>query len=147
MFALLFFLLQQEPPPPESAHTIEEIVSDGAYWLKLVVEAMAALIIATGVFIAIFNTGRALILQQPVHFARNRLRLSRFLVFALELELAADILATGIAPSWDEIGKLGAIAVIRTGLNYFLGKEMKEQQEIVDRHTNEGLQSATPGAG
>ncbi|MEP7274458.1 MAG: DUF1622 domain-containing protein, partial [Acidobacteriota bacterium] len=67
--------------------------------------------------------------------ARNRLRLSRFLVFALELELAADILGTGFSPTWDEIGKLAAIAVIRTALNYFLAREMKEQQHLLDGHT------------
>ena len=36
---------------------------------------------------------------------------------AFEFKLAADILSTAIAPSWDQIGKLGAIVVIRTGLN------------------------------
>ena len=39
-----------------------------------------------------------------------------------------DILSTPIAPSWDQIGKLGAIVVIRTGLNYFLMREMKEER-------------------
>jgi uncharacterized membrane protein len=48
---------------------------------------------------------------------------------ALEFQLGADILSTAIAPSWDEIGKLGAIAVIRTGLNYFLSIEMREERE------------------
>ena len=131
---LLLFMLLQEPPPPESSHGFETFISDGVYWLKLIVEGAAALIIGIGVFIGLYHSLRALILQQPVHFARNRLRLSRFLVFALELELAADILATGIAPTWDEIGKLAAIAVVRTALNYFLSREMREQQDVLDRH-------------
>jgi len=38
--------------------------------------------------------------------------------------LAADILATAIAPTWDEIGKLAAIAALRTALNYFLEREL-----------------------
>ncbi|HLG39410.1 MAG TPA: DUF1622 domain-containing protein, partial [Chitinophagaceae bacterium] len=45
---------------------------------------------------------------------------------ALELMLGADVLATAVAPSWNDIGQLAAIAVIRTALNYFLGKELKE---------------------
>ncbi len=45
---------------------------------------------------------------------------------ALELMLGADVLATAVAPSWNDIGKLAAIAIIRTALNYFLGKELKE---------------------
>ena len=44
---------------------------------------------------------------------------------SLELLLGADVLATAVAPSWDDIGKLAAIAVIRTLLNYFLERELK----------------------
>lgn len=54
-----------------------------------------------------------------------RLRLARWLAVALELELAADILRTAIAPTWTEIGQLAAIAVLRTGLNYFLQQEIE----------------------
>jgi uncharacterized membrane protein len=46
------------------------------------------------------------------------------------LLLAADILATAIAPTWDEIGKLAAIAVLRTALNYFLERELKEADRM-----------------
>jgi uncharacterized membrane protein len=55
----------------------------------------------------------------------TRLRLGRWLSLALEFELAADILRTAIAPSWDEIGKLAAIVVLRTLLNYFLEREIR----------------------
>jgi len=64
-----------------------------------------------------------------------RLRLARWLAVALEFELAADILRTAIAPSWDEIGKLAAIAALRTLLNYFLQKEIEQnamRQQAVD---------------
>jgi uncharacterized membrane protein len=44
--------------------------------------------------------------------------------------LGADILATTISPSFDTLGKLGLLAVIRIVLNYFLGKEIKEEREI-----------------
>ena len=36
--------------------------------------------------------------------------------------LAADILRTAVAPTWDDISKLAVIATIRTMLNYFLAK-------------------------
>ncbi len=58
-------------------------------------------------------------------FTAIRLTLARYLALALEFQLAADILSTAIAPSWEQIGKLGAIAVIRTALNFFLSKEMQ----------------------
>jgi uncharacterized membrane protein len=37
-----------------------------------------------------------------------------WLLLGLEFELAAGIVRTAIAPTWTEIGQLGAIAVIRT---------------------------------
>jgi Protein of unknown function (DUF1622) len=36
------------------------------------------------------------------------------LLLGLEFELAADIIASVISPTWQDIGQLGAIAVIRT---------------------------------
>ncbi|MCC8407859.1 DUF1622 domain-containing protein [Mucilaginibacter sp. UR6-1] len=50
---------------------------------------------------------------------------------ALEFQLGADILSTAVAPGWEEIGKLGAIAVIRTGLNFFLSRELAEERSSV----------------
>jgi len=102
------------------------------------VEGAAGVIIAIA---AIEATWRAL----AVFFVRPaapdeakegvRLRLARWLAVALEFELAADILRTAIAPSWDEIGKLAAIAALRTLLNYFLQKEIEQnamRQRAVD---------------
>ncbi|MCW5980393.1 MAG: DUF1622 domain-containing protein [Bryobacteraceae bacterium] len=59
--------------------------------------------------------------------AAVRLGLGRWLALSLELALAADILRTAVAPSWDDIGKLAAIAALRTALNYFLERETKEE--------------------
>jgi uncharacterized membrane protein len=57
-----------------------------------------------------------------------RLRLGRFLALGLEFQLASDILRTAIAPTLREIGELAAIAAIRTALNYFLGREIREER-------------------
>jgi uncharacterized membrane protein len=46
----------------------------------------------------------------------------------LEFQVGADILSTAIAPSWEQIGKLAAIASIRTLLNYFLTKELENER-------------------
>jgi len=43
--------------------------------------------------------------------------------------LAADIVRTAISQSWTDIGQLGAIAVIRTFLNYFLEKDVERYAE------------------
>jgi uncharacterized membrane protein len=73
---------------------------------------------------------RALMPPRVQNYNAIRLTLARYLALALEFQLGADILSTAIAPSWTQIGKLGAIAVIRTGLNYFLMREMREAGEI-----------------
>jgi uncharacterized membrane protein len=70
----------------------------------------------------------AVLNRQTQDFNQIRLTLARYLALALEFQLGADILSTAIAPSWDQIGKLGAIAVIRTGLNYFLMREMEQER-------------------
>jgi uncharacterized membrane protein len=64
-------------------------------------------------------------------FITVRLDLGRFLALGLEFQLAADLLRTAVAPSFEEIGKLAAVATIRTALNYFLSREIqRERKEI-----------------
>lgn len=48
-----------------------------------------------------------------------------WILLGLEFALAADIVRTAIAPTWDDIGQLAAIAAIRTLLNYFLEKDVE----------------------
>lgn len=69
-----------------------------------------------------------------------RLTLGRWLGVALEFELAADILRTAVAPTWNEIGQLAAIAALRTALNFFLGKEI-EKEASSERRKSEQLVS------
>jgi uncharacterized membrane protein len=56
-------------------------------------------------------------------------RFGVWLLLGLEFELAADIVRTAIAPSWNDIGQLAAIAGIRTFLNYFLEKDIERYGE------------------
>ncbi|MFE6748803.1 DUF1622 domain-containing protein [Kitasatospora purpeofusca] len=69
----------------------------------------------------------------PWDFNRIRLGMGRFLVLGLEFQLAGDILRTAVAPTFTEIGQLAAIAAIRTALNHFLGKEIKEERAELER--------------
>jgi uncharacterized membrane protein len=121
------------PSPGES--WVEGSVVNAVQWLKLAVETCGALIIGLGMATAVFQLRRALAPPRAEGFNRIRLTLARYLALALEFQLGADILTTAVAPTWDQIGKLGAIAVIRTGLNYFLTREMRDEQaaeETVD---------------
>jgi uncharacterized membrane protein len=103
----------------------EEGVQAGVEWLRLLVETLGAVVIGVGVLVAIVGLVRHALFQRGTSFTPIRLTFARYLTLALELQLAADILSTSIAPSWDRIGKLAAIAIIRTALNYFLNKEIE----------------------
>jgi uncharacterized membrane protein len=107
---------------------VEEIIVDLVLWLKLGVETIGALVIGVGIVLAGYRFLRGSFPPVANDFTEVRLTLARFLAIALEFELGADILSTAVTPSWDAIGKLAAIAVIRTALNYFLGREMQEER-------------------
>ncbi len=106
----------------------EAHVISAVQWLKLGVELVGALIIALGIAVAGRLLVRALWARRTADFTAIRLTLSRYLALALEFQLGADILSTSISPSWDQIGRLGAIAVIRTALNFFLSREMEQER-------------------
>ena len=95
------------------------------------VEFAAALIIALA---ACEATIKALILffkrdGTPQQKTEVRMTLGRWLAVALEFELAADILNTAVTPTWNDIAKLGAIATLRTALNYFLEREIEQESK------------------
>ena len=54
------------------------------------------------------------------------LRYARWLVAGLTFQLAADILETAVSSDWDTVGRIAAIAVIRTFLNYFLERDLTD---------------------
>jgi uncharacterized membrane protein len=105
----------------------EETLVSVVQWIRLLVEAAGATVIMVGVLSAGAVLARGVVGGKVSEaFSPTRLVLARYLALALELQLGADVLSTAIAPTWDQIGKLGAIAVIRTALNYFLRREMHE---------------------
>ena len=110
---------------------VEEVVANLVLWLKLFIEAVGALVIGAGMILASVRFMRGSLPPTARDFTDARLTLARFLAIALEFQLGADILSTAVAPSWDAIGKLAAIAIIRTALNYFLSREMQEEQKGV----------------
>ena len=123
---LLALAIDQNTAPLPTEETIIWCVQ----WLKLVIETIGAALIAVGVAVAVTQLLRQFIRHDVAQFTTIRLTLARYLALALEFQLGADILSTAIAPSWQQIGKLGVIAVIRTGLNYFLSREMQEEQHV-----------------
>jgi uncharacterized membrane protein len=107
---------------------LEEFTKPLTVWLAGGIELCAGLLIGLA---AIQATARSLRLfffaEKPATTTEEiRLSLGRWLALALEFELAADILRTAIAPTWNEIGQLAAIIVLRTTLNYFLQREIDQ---------------------
>jgi uncharacterized membrane protein len=105
---------------------VEQTVELVVGWLRLLAETLAALIVGIGLATVIWYTARGWIASHHPSYWWTRVRLSQALVLALEFQLAADILATSIAPDWAALGKLAIIAAIRTALNFFLEREIKE---------------------
>lgn len=111
---------------------VETTVVGAVEWVRLGVEVTGAVVIALGVLGTVIGFAITVSRRRMSAFTAERLRLARYLALALELQLAADILSTAVAPSWEQIGKLGAIAVIRTALNFFLMRELQETGEVVE---------------
>ncbi|QJX48914.1 DUF1622 domain-containing protein [Hymenobacter taeanensis] len=129
----------------QTIHSLAEYgVIEAVQWLKLGVETIGAFIIGLGILVSAWLFLKALLARRTADFTAIRLTLARYLALALEFQLGADILSTAIAPSWEQIGKLGAIAVIRTALNFFLSKEMKDERAVTsEKHINRRAEGST----
>ena len=111
----------------------EAILTGAVLWLKLGAEAVSAVLVGVGMVATVYEAVRLREARTRFKYLRVRLTMARFLVLALEFQLAADILATSVAPTWQQLGRLGLIAVIRTFLAYFLEREMKgSEAELKD---------------
>lgn len=99
-------------------------------FLVRLVEGGAAVVIFAGACVGFARfLWRSIVRRRADSFTPVRLDLGRFLALGLEFQLASDLLRTAVAPSFEEIGKLAAVATIRTGLNFFLGREIRRERE------------------
>ncbi|MEJ8847261.1 DUF1622 domain-containing protein [Variovorax rhizosphaerae] len=110
--------------------TLREI----AHLVSLVIETCAVLFIAIGAIAALLKIVRVGMGKRTddADYQRRAVWLSfaRWLVAGLTFQLAADIVNTSFSPTWEELGHLAAIAVIRTFLNFFLEREVEEKIEM-----------------
>jgi uncharacterized membrane protein len=107
----------------------EHWLSEAVDLLVRIVEVAGALIIFVGAMVAFARFVVAGLRDRRTEsFVPVRLGLGRFLALGLEFQLASDILRTAIAPTLREIGELAAVAAIRTALNFFLAREIKEER-------------------
>ena len=106
---------------------MEELVALIARIAGLLIEGAAVLIVTLGSIDAFVRILWVVVTPGATHGERKAIwrRFGMWLLLGLEFELAADIIGSVLSPTWQEVGKLGAIAVIRTFLNYFLEKDLE----------------------
>ncbi|HEU0053042.1 MAG TPA: DUF1622 domain-containing protein [Longimicrobium sp.] len=99
------------------------------------IEAAAAAMEGAAAIVLLYG-GAAAFLSLVWRAARGRvshgarrdtwLGLARWIVLSLEFQLAADVLHTSVAPTWTEIGRVAALALIRTFLNHALETDLEK---------------------
>lgn len=108
---------------------MKEAAEIATKYLSHAVDLIAAFVIAIALLKFLYKYVLLLVYSDDSNSLQAlRIKFGSALTLALELLLAADILTTAIAPTWDDIGKLAAIAVLRTALNYFLERELKNNE-------------------
>jgi uncharacterized membrane protein len=116
---------------------LEHGLSDFVRLIKLFLEATSVACIWLGLIQTLqlslkFNRSR----RRFLAFNELRLCFGGWLALALEFQLGADIAATTLAPSFETLGKLAVLAIIRTFLNFFLTKELEAEMELQQKHSS-----------
>ncbi|MBV8342697.1 MAG: DUF1622 domain-containing protein [Gammaproteobacteria bacterium] len=115
-------------------------------WLAIVsepaiagIDAIALLVILLATVEVSVTVVRASFRPLGDQLARQAwMRYARWLVAALTFQLAADIIETSLSTNWQTIGRVGAVAVIRTFLNYFLERDVEQQQRACAAEPRDG---------
>jgi uncharacterized membrane protein len=109
---------------------MQELVKQLAEHVALSIELVAILVVTVGTLEAVAATIRMIFTGRSDTARREPLlRYARWLAAGLTFQLAGDIVHTAVAPTWDGIGRLAAIAVIRTFLTFFLERDINEMRE------------------
>jgi len=105
---------------------VDAVLRQFADIASMLAEAAAVLTVAYGTVEAFVKLLRVVATSGTTHGERKEIwrRFGMWLLLGLEFELASDIIDSVVSPTWQDVGKLGAIAVIRTFLNYFLEMDL-----------------------
>jgi uncharacterized membrane protein len=119
--------------------TVMPTIHGAEHGLALIAELLR--LVLEGLSIATVFAGLVATLRQsrpwPRHrhpalpsLAAARLTFGSWLSLALEFQLGADIVATTASPSTQNLVQLSVVAVIRTFLNLFLGRELEAERRL-----------------
>jgi uncharacterized membrane protein len=121
------------------------VVHAAASYVGLALDTAAVLLVAAGAVVA---AGRTLCMAvgRPGKVITGRAILVGFglwLVAALTFQLGSDIVDTTVTPTWDELGRLAAVAGIRTFLTYFLDRDLERARKELHGEAS-AAQAAAP---
>ena len=91
-------------------------------WVVSLCQLLALFVIVTGIVKALIIYGRHIFTNSSsaIAFQGSRLELGYAFSLGLSFLVGGSILKTTITPSWNDLGQLAAIIVLRTVLNYLL---------------------------
>lgn len=94
-----------------------------------------AIIIVVGAIIAVFHLfqliGKDTHKERFIALDSIRLEMGKYIVLGIEFFIGRDVIQSILVPSWNEIGMLFALIVMRTILSYFLTKEIQQGSERI----------------
>lgn len=110
----------------DTAIPLEQQFNEIASYIALAIECGAVFVVSFGALQAIINVIVAIFNRTADEMMGREiwLKFATWILLGLEFALAADLLRTAVAPTWEDIAKLAVIAAIRTMLNYFLAKDI-----------------------
>jgi len=104
---------------------VESILQTIVGYLIILAETCGAFVLTVGVVRALVGYVRSCVFQQNTrNVPKLRISLGQSMVLALEFQVAADILKTGLSPTWEDMLLLAATIALRTILNYLLEREL-----------------------
>ena len=114
---------------------MEDLLIQFARVAEMLLEAAAVIVVTFGSLEAFLKLLWIVVTPTTTHGERKAVwrRFGVWLLLGLEFALAADIIGSVVSPTWQDIGALGAIAVIRTFLNYFLERDLEHAEQSGER--------------
>jgi uncharacterized membrane protein len=113
---------------------LEKVLANLVTIVKFALEILSVLCVAIGLIQTVrlfLSTRSQRYRNRLLSFNPIRIHFGSWLALALEFQLGADIVATTLAPTLQDLAQLAIIAAIRTFLNYFLAKELENEQELI----------------
>jgi uncharacterized membrane protein len=103
---------------------MEKLMIEVIGYVVPAVEACGALVIVIEVIRTLIRYLVACFKPECLILSTLRIQLGQAMVMGIEFQVAADILKTALAPTWNDVLFLAALIAMRTVLNYLLEREL-----------------------